>query len=65
MPTRKRTFTELIKEDDISIVMSETNASYDVAVKALDEARGDVVDAIIAIEDSSIYLAALYKIHYR
>lgn len=54
MPTRKRTFTELIKEDDISTIMSETNASYDVAVKALEEACGDVVDAIIAIEDSSI-----------
>ena len=49
---RKRTYTEFVKDDDIDLVMSQTNATYEVAVQALDAANGDIVDAIMAIIDA-------------
>ena len=49
---KKRCHAELVKEDDINLVMSQTNATYEVAVQALEAANGDIVDAIMAIVDA-------------
>lgn len=49
---RKRTYAEFVKDDDIDLVMSQTNATYEVALQALDAANGDIVDAIMAIIDA-------------
>lgn len=50
---KKRSHAELIKDDDIELVMTQTNATYEVAAQALEAANGDIVDAIMAIVDYS------------
>jgi len=49
---KKRNHAELIKDDDIDLVMEQTNSTYEVAAEALEAANGDIVDAIMAIVDN-------------
>ena len=49
---KKRSHAELVKDDDIELVMTQTNTTYEVASQALEAANGDIVDAIMAIVDT-------------
>ena len=49
---KKRSHAELVKDDDIELVMGQTNTTYEIASQALEAANGDIVDAIMAIVDA-------------
>ena len=42
-----------ISEDDISIVMEQTNVSKEIAKKTLEEFNGDIAEAIIKLEQNN------------
>jgi len=44
---------DIIKEEDIQLVMEKTSSSRDEAVKALKEAKGDIAEAILKLASTS------------
>ncbi len=51
--SREESLEEQIKEEDLTLVAEKTGKSPEEAKKALEEAKGDIAEAILKLSDSS------------